>query len=173
MGLSDWTDLELLSRKIADSQERLEQALVTQNHGLVTLLQKEIAAAEILRDRTLSDIAAYLTSSAVSAEQETAISPAVNANAAPREPTAVEKPAEGVQNVWNQLSHNDLQRIRRELDLRRSEMLARHAEELKTLDADQAEIDILEQAISEFARKFNIGGAEILPLERPAFSQAG
>jgi hypothetical protein len=52
-------------------------------------------------------------------------------------------------------------------------MLARHAEELKALEADQAELDMLEQAIKEFVRKFNIGGAQVVPLERPAFSQAG
>src|SRR2546423_14904560 len=59
MGLSDWTDLDLLARKIAESQDRLEGARATQNHGLIRLLEKEMAAAEILRDRMLSDIAAY------------------------------------------------------------------------------------------------------------------
>lgn len=171
MGLSEWTDLELLSRKIADSQERLERARAAQNHGLVSLLEKEIAAAEILRDRTLSDIAAYLTSSPGSAEQRPPIASGVGA--AQPDPVANKTPPEGVETMWSQLSSADLQRIRRGLDLRRSEMLARHAEELKALEADQAELDMLEQAIKEFARKFNIGGAQVVPLERPAFSQAG
>ena len=74
--------------------------------------------------------------------------------------------------MWNQLSRADLDRVKRELDVRRSEMLARHAEELRALETDKAEIDILEQAIDGIARKFNIGGAEVVSLERP-FSQAG
>jgi hypothetical protein len=74
--------------------------------------------------------------------------------------------------VWNQLSRADIERVKRELDQRRSEMLARHAEELKALEGDQAEIDILEQAIDSLARKFNLGGAKVVSLDR-AVSQAG
>src|SRR5438477_4777628 len=101
MGLSDWTDLDLLARKIAESQDRLEGARATQNHGLVRLLEKEMAAAEILRDRMLSDIAAYLTSSAVSAEQRYPIPSGINAE--PPAPIAIEKRSEGVETMWNQL----------------------------------------------------------------------
>jgi len=75
--------------------------------------------------------------------------------------------------VWNQLSRADLERVKRDVDLRRSEMLARHAEEIRALDADNAEIDLLEQAIDGLVRKFNIGSAKVLPLECQAFSQAG
>jgi hypothetical protein len=75
--------------------------------------------------------------------------------------------------MWQQLTRADLERVKRELDVRRSEMLARHAEELRALDADKAEIDIVEQTIEELVRKFNIGSAEVLPLQRPTFSQAG
>ena len=75
--------------------------------------------------------------------------------------------------MWNQLNRADLEGIKRDLDARRSELLARHAEELKTLDADKAEIDILEQAIDSIARKFNITGAEVISLERASLSQAG
>ena len=107
MGLSDWTDLDLLARKIAESQDRLEGARATQNHGLVRLLEKEMAAAEILRDRMLSDIAAYLTSSAVSAEQCYRIPSGINAE--PPAPIAIEKRSEGVETMWNQLSCADLQ----------------------------------------------------------------
>jgi hypothetical protein len=45
--------------------------------------------------------------------------------------------------VWNQLTRTDIERVKRELDQRRSEMLARHSEELKALEGDQAEINIL------------------------------
>ena len=75
--------------------------------------------------------------------------------------------------MWNQLNRADLEGIKRDLDARRSELLARHAEELKALDADKAEIDILEQAIDSIARKFNITGAEVISLERASLSQAG
>jgi hypothetical protein len=49
--------------------------------------------------------------------------------------------------------------------MRRSEMLARHAEELKALDAQQAEIDTIEQAIAAFAQKFKGAEAEVVPFE--------
>ena len=171
MGLSDWTDLDVLSRKIADGEERLERARVTQNHGLVKLLEKQLAAAETLRDRMLSQIATYLTSSRTSTEQHPASLPEISA--APPQPIATEEPSKGIDTMWNQLSRADLERTKRDLDARRSEMLARHAEELKALEADKAEIDILEQAIDAIARKFNIGSAEVVSLGRATVSQAG
>ena len=63
--------------------------------------------------------------------------------------------AEGGNGMWNQLTPNDLDRAKRELDERRAEMLARHAEELKGLNADQTQLETLEQAIGAFLRKFN------------------
>ena len=75
--------------------------------------------------------------------------------------------------MWNELSRSDIERVRGQLQTRRSEMLARHAEELKALEAETAEIETLERAIGAFMRKLNIGGAEIVPLERPALSHAG
>jgi hypothetical protein len=62
----------------------------------------------------------------------------------------------GVFAVWEQLSPSDIDRAKRELDVRRADMLARHAEELKALEADQVEIDKLAQAIDAFVRKFNL-----------------
>jgi hypothetical protein len=44
-------------------------------------------------------------------------------------------------------------------------MLARHAGELTALDADEAELTVLEQAIDELVRKFGIGSAEIVTLK--------
>ena len=74
--------------------------------------------------------------------------------------------------MWNEVSRSDVERIRRELQTRRSELLARQAEELQAVDAEAAELEIIEQAIEALVRKFNIGSAEIVPLER-AFNQAG
>jgi hypothetical protein len=55
--------------------------------------------------------------------------------------------------------------VKEELQARRSEMLARHAGELTALDADEAELTVLEQAIGELVRKFGIGSAEIVTLK--------
>jgi hypothetical protein len=76
----------------------------------------------------------------------------------------------GSETVWNELNRTDLQRVKQDIETRRSEMLARHAEELADLDADQAELTVIEEAIDAVVRKFNLGhSAEIVPLERGAF----
>ena len=170
MVLSDWTELEVLSRKITNAQSRLAAARSSQTHGLVTLLEPEIADAEVLRDRMVSQLAARITSEPRSVIRG---GPA-HAGSDPvlPEPAPSPEPFEGAVIVWNQLSRADIERVKRELDQRRSEMLARHAEELKALEGDKAEIDILEQAIDSLARKFNLGGAKVVSLDR-AVSQAG
>ena len=78
----------------------------------------------------------------------------------------------GSETVWNELNRTDLQRVKQDIETRRSEMLARHAEELADLDADQAELTVIDAAIDTVVRKFNLGhGAEIVPLERGALSR--
>jgi hypothetical protein len=69
--------------------------------------------------------------------------------------------------VWDQLTPTHIERAKQELDIRRAEMLARHAEELKALDTDQNEIDSLAQAIDAFVRKFNLpsAGASVVHLD--------
>ena len=68
--------------------------------------------------------------------------------------------------MWDKLTAADLERVKRGLATRRSEMLARHAEELKSLEAEQTEIDAVEKAIAAFAQKFNLTStAEVIPLE--------
>ena len=62
MGSSDWFELETLSGEIAHSQTRLSAARKTQNHGLVKLLQREIAEAEKWRSRLLGHITTRLGS---------------------------------------------------------------------------------------------------------------
>ena len=54
--------------------------------------------------------------------------------------------------MWDQLTPGDIQNAKTELTGRREEMLARHAEELKGLDTDQAQLDTLAEAIELFAR---------------------
>ena len=190
MGLSDWTELENLSGEIADSQGRLAAARATQNHGLVKLLERQILEAEKWRDRLLQQIPSRLTvSSAKGAREDAAatlaaepqpeaVSPApapeslapeslaelavAVAEAVSRDAAPVINRLEGVASVWDQLSRTDLDRVKRELGLRRAELLTRHAEELRALDAEQSEIDAFEQAIDAFARKFNLAGAEVV-----------
>jgi hypothetical protein len=191
VGLSDWTELENLSGEIADSQGRLAAARATQNHGLVKLLERQILEAEKWRDRLLQQITSRLTvSSAKGAREDAAATLAAEAaSAAPapeplgpeslgpeslaelavavaeavsRDAAPVINRLEGVASVWDQLSRTDLDRVKRELGLRRAELLTRHAEELRALDAEQSEIDAFEQAIDAFARKFNLAGAEVV-----------
>lgn len=57
--------------------------------------------------------------------------------------------------MWDQLKPSDIERVKNELGTRREEMLARHAEELKALDAEQNQLDTLEQAIEMFLQKAN------------------
>ena len=67
--------------------------------------------------------------------------------------------------MWDKLTASDLQRVKRGVATRRAEMLARHAEELKALETQQAEIDVVEKAIVVFTRKFKAASAEIVPLD--------
>jgi len=67
--------------------------------------------------------------------------------------------------MWDRLTTADLERVKRGLTMRRSEILARHAEELKALDAQQAEIDTIEHAIAAFTQKFKVAEAEVVPFE--------
>jgi hypothetical protein len=61
---------------------------------------------------------------------------------------------EGGNAVWDQLTPGDIQNAKNQLAGRRAEMLARHTEELKALDADQSQLETLAEAIELFARKF-------------------
>ena len=67
--------------------------------------------------------------------------------------------------MWTELTRADIERVKLQLEARRSEMLARHAEELTALEVDEAELTVLEQAIDELVRKFGIGSAEIVKLK--------
>ena len=68
--------------------------------------------------------------------------------------------------MWDTLTAADLERVKRGLATRRSEILARHAEELKALEAEQSEIDVIEKAIVAFTQKFKLAStAEVIRLE--------
>src|SRR5260221_11464600 len=67
--------------------------------------------------------------------------------------------------MWNKLSQCDLDEAKQQLNSQREEMLRQHAEELRGLESDLAEIETLDQLIAVFARKF--GGATAI-LKGPA-----
>jgi hypothetical protein len=70
-----------------------------------------------------------------------------------------------VATMWSELTRADIERLKQELQARRSEILVRHAEELTALDVDEAELTVLEQAIDNLVLKFGIGSAEIVTLK--------
>jgi hypothetical protein len=196
MSKFEWMELETLGNEIAHSQKRLDAARSTQNHGLARLLQREIAEAEERRARVLADLTKDV-GVAGSARQNPTHAPvqkfqpqAIKGKQQPAEQTetsittGVAAPelntspdtTEGVATVWDKLTRADVERAKQGLVTRRSELLARHAEELKSLDAEQTEIDVIERAIGAFASKFKIGGGgEVVPFdpERSAQTQAG
>jgi hypothetical protein len=90
------------------------------------------------------------------------VAPVTGADVAPSAPAPSSANTEGVSEVWDQLSRFDIERLKRELGTRRAEILSRHAQELKDLEADQAEIDTFEQTINAFARKFKLAAAEVV-----------
>ena len=59
--------------------------------------------------------------------------------------------------MWEQLTPSHIVQAKTDLEQRRTEMLARHADELKSLDTDLTEIEALDRAISAFTAKFPAG----------------
>ena len=189
MGSSEWFELETLNDEITHSQNRLGAARKAKNHERAGRLQREIAEAEQRRAQLLGHITTQLEfadtaqHSAHAAPRElqahtaeTArvekgegeqqstepIAPVAEADVSPFAPAPPSDKTAGVTEVWDQLSRVDIERLKRELGSRRAEILARHAQELKDLEADQAEIDAFEQAVNAFARKFKLAGAEVV-----------
>jgi hypothetical protein len=196
MSKFEWMELETLNGEIAHSQKRLDAARSVQDHRLVRLLQQEITETTERRDRLLSQITVGLDASTAPTMrrdrhstrrerakpekiEESSTEPAADIAAtdtAASEPAPVADTMEGVAAVWDRLTTADIERAKRGLAGRRFEMLARHAEELKALEAEQAEIDTVERAIDAFARKFKtVSGAEVVPFEteRSAQTQGG
>jgi hypothetical protein len=195
MSKFEWMELETLSNEIAHSQSRLDAARTTKNHGLVRLLQREIAETAERRARVLADITKGLgvAGSARSdripvpvqksepreaecgQQRHEQVEALTGTGLASLEPVPSPSTTEGVATVWEKLTRADVEHAKRGIANRRSEILARHAEELKALDAEQSEIDVIERAIDAFVSKSKIGGgAEIVPFdtERSSNSQA-
>ena len=71
--------------------------------------------------------------------------------------------------MWEQLTPADIQRVKHRLALMRAATLSRHAEELKSLAAQQDEIEIFERMVGAFTQKYM--GAETTPAPAPSWEQ--
>ena len=169
MSSFEWAELQTLTTDIAAARSRLSAARLSHNGDLVRALEEEISAAEARR----TNLRATITTDVVGAV-EPARSPEAAEGAAPNAPGVVEEArpdevnepeqsikSEGATVMSDQMIAIDaIERANRQLDARRAEILARHAEELRALDADQTEIDLMAQAMNAFLRKFNLAPAE-------------
>lgn len=70
--------------------------------------------------------------------------------------------------MWTELTRADIERVKQQLQARRSDMLARHAVELAALGVEETEITVLGEAIDALVRKFSIGGAKVVTLKAAA-----
>ena len=56
--------------------------------------------------------------------------------------------------MWEQITEADIQGAKQRLDLRRAEMLSRHAEEIGTLDAQLHDIESFERVVAAFFEEY-------------------
>src|SRR5215471_17873725 len=161
MASSEWEEVESLSRDIGDARERLQAAKARRKSDLARVLEQEIAELE----KRQGELLAVIANSVVAQQGEAtgashangtgdlqnlvAADPNKSADPEPSTQTHLEETA-----VWKQLTPADVEHARRELLRQRTETLARHAAELKSLEAEGAEVEALEQAIQVFMRKF-------------------
>jgi len=59
----------------------------------------------------------------------------------------------GVIRMWEQITPADIERVKHRMVALRGEILKRHAEALKALDAEQTEIAVFERLVAVFANK--------------------
>ena len=179
MSSFEWMELQTLTADIAASRSRLTAARSAKDNRLTRILEQEISSAERRRDQLLANITNQVADAGEPAAEPEATGVAAApgfVDAAPAAeqtdepdspPSASYEPAshsagsparnpEGDTAVWDQLTPGDIENAKSELAGRRAEMLARHAEELKALDADQNQLDTLAEAIELFARKFKV-----------------
>jgi hypothetical protein len=87
-------------------------------------------------------------------------------NKAPSTNSRITSDTTGDLTMWDKLTAGDIERIKRGFATRRTEMLTRHAEELRGLEAQQAEIDAVEKAIAVFTQKFKLtSSADVVPFD--------
>lgn len=186
MSSFEWMELQTLASDIAIARSRLADARSVKDDRSVRVLEQEISTAEARRTRLVSHISSHVADNADAPLALGSIAglglPSVGAVQASMEATERPDPEspgplsmddvaqpeivgraadmEGGVTVWEQLTPQDIERAKSELDSRRDEMLARHAEELRSLDDDRSQLDGLEQAIAAFLQKFTPASAE-------------
>ena len=69
--------------------------------------------------------------------------------------------------MWEHLTPADIERAKAHAAEIRRETLKRHAEELRVLDTDEAEFEILEGLIARFSKKY-IGNSDAAPVTTAA-----
>jgi len=177
MSSFEWMELQTLTSDINAARTRLATARANKDNRLARMLEQEITAAEKRRDHLLTNITTQLAADSASAaagqdpdlgrELDAAEDSPVEGDGEQPSAELVDAPvgrgaaaaakADSVGGdiiVWNQLTPSDLARAKEELAERRAEILARHAEEMKAFDADQNQLDGLEQAIDAFLSRF-------------------
>ena len=68
--------------------------------------------------------------------------------------------------MWERLKQSDILQAKQDLRVRVDEMLRRHAEELKTLDSDLAEVETLNRLVDAFSDKFGTAPREAAPAKK-------
>ena len=154
MAAPEWAELDSLTQSIAGLRVRQEAAKSVESHDLAATIEGEIAQLEERRNQLLAQLAQGVVKTA-EPNDDSVTANHVNDEAQRTERTRI---------VWDQLTPADVERAKHDIDLRRVEMLERHAAELKGLEADRAEVDAVEQAIGAFIRKFGLPSAEVVPL---------
>lgn len=184
MGSFEWMELQTLNGEIADARSRLVAARSSRNPRVARGLEGEIIAAEARRTRLLAHLTTHLAANPepaldptmaegatpqpslaaaeeslpddTGAEEQSRAVADLNLADSAAAPAPAPQPdsVKGGLIVWEKLTPGDIARATDELGARRAETLARHAEELKGLEADRSEIESLEQAIDEFVRRF-------------------
>ena len=145
MAASEWAELDKLTHAISDLRIRQEAAKSVGSQDVVETIDQEVALLEERRNQLLAELAQGVVKTQEFSDET------------PR----IERPSI----VWDQLTPADVQRAKDEIDVRRSEMLERHAAELQALDADSAEVDAVDRAIAAFINKFGVSnGAEVVEL---------
>ena len=61
--------------------------------------------------------------------------------------------------MWDLLKQTDIEQARQQLELCRDATLRKHAEEIQSLEADQAELDTLDRLIAAFSGKLKTAPA--------------
>jgi hypothetical protein len=183
MSSFEWMELQTLTSDITAARSRLVEARASSDRTAARALEKEISVAEARRLDLLAHITTDLVGAgrddAAHRDAEDGCDPAdlvlveeiargdndcergarepadrIGDSAASLGAAPQSDSTEGGVVVWNQLTASDVQHAKAEVSVRRAEMLARHAEELKGLDEDQSELDTLTEAVTAFMHKF-------------------